>query len=349
MLLLVGMTGADLDLALVRRRGADAARIGVCGLVLPLALGVAAGYLAPHALLPTKADRTLFVLFVGVAMAVSALPVIAKTLGDMGLIHRDFGQLTIASGVVDDIAGWLLLSLISAAGAVGLHWVSVERELLWLAVIILLAATVGRRMTRAALAAAGRGREAAPVVTVAALVIAGCATATQAAGLEASFGAFVGGLMVGTAAPTDLRGLKPLRTSVNAVFAPLFFATAGLRMDVTVLGRPVILLCTLAAVAVAVLGKFSGAFLGGRTSGLDRWESLALGAGMNARGVIQLIVATVGLQLGILNTVSYTILVLVAITTSLMAPPILRLADRRISLTEQEEQRRERLAALNRR
>jgi len=345
-LMLVGMTGAELDRGLVRRRGAAAVRVAVAGLVIPLGLGIAAGYLAPRPLLPSGTDRTLFALFAGVAMAVSALPVIAKTLGDMGLLYRDFAQLTIAAGVVDDIAGWLLLSLISAAGAAGLHWRVVDRELLWLAALILVAATAGRVAARRAMAAAGRSRDPGPAVAVAAVLITGCAAATQSVGLEASFGAFVGGLLLGGAAPADLRRVEPLRAAVNAVFAPLFFATAGLRLDLALLGRPAVLLSALAALAVAVLGKFSGAFLGGRASRLDGWESLALGAGMNARGVIQLIVASVGLRLGILNTTAYTVLVLVAVATSLMAPPILRVAERRIAHTEQEEARRLRMAAL---
>lgn len=345
-LMLVGITGADLDRGLVRRRGGAALRVAAAGLVLPLGLGIGAGLLAPRALVPTGTDRTLFALFAGVAMAVSALPVIAKTLSDMRLLHRDFAQLTIAAGVVDDITGWLLLSLVSAAGAAGLNWRVAQREVLWLVVLILVAATAGRVVTRRALAIAGRSREAGPAVAAATLVVIGCATATQSVGLEASFGAFVGGLLLGTAAPADLRRIAPLRTAVDAVFAPLFFATAGLRLDLTLLGRPVVLLCAVVALAVAVLGKFSGAFLGGRASRLSGWESLALGAGMNARGVIQLIVASVGLRLGILNTTAYTILVLVAVATSLMAPPILRVAERRIEYTEREETRRLRFAAM---
>jgi Kef-type K+ transport system membrane component KefB len=344
-ILLVGMTGAEIDLGLVRRRGATAVRVAIAGLVLPLALGVAAGCLAPGFLLPAGPGRPLFALFVGVAMSVSALPVIAKTLGDMGLLHRDFGQLTIAAGVIDDVIGWLLLSVVSAAGVAGLHWHALDRPLILLAVFGPLAMTAGRAIARAALAAAGRMADAGPAVGLGALMILGCAAATQSMGLEASFGAFVGGLMLGAAATPDLRRLEPLRAVVNSVLAPLFFATAGLRLDLTLLGRPAALLCALAALALAVLGKFSGAFLGGRASRLDAWESLALGAGMNARGVIQLIVASVGLRLGILNTTAYTILVLVAISTSLMAAPILRLAERRIGHSELEDERRARLAA----
>ncbi len=338
-LLLVGLTGIEIDFSLLRRRRAATAWVGLSGLAVPLALGIGAGFLAPAVLL-SGSSRGVFALFAGVAMCVSALPVIAKVLADMRLQHRDFGQLTIAAGVVDDVIGWMLLSVVAAAATVGLHGKTIAMPLIWLAVIIIFALTVGRPAVRWAIATAARQQGSGPVLATAVVLLFGCAAATQAMGLEASFGAFVGGLLIGQADPSDLRRLTALRTSVMAVFAPLFFATAGLRMDLTLLARPAILLSVVAALAIAALGKFSGAFLGARFSGVGRWEALALGAGMNARGVIQIIVATVGLQVGVLNTASYTIIILIAIATSLMAPPILRFAESRIPTNAAEETRR---------
>jgi Kef-type K+ transport system membrane component KefB len=277
-------------------------------------------------------------------MCVSALPVIAKTLDDMGLLHRDFGQLTVAAGVADDVVGWLLLSVASAMAAAGTHrfpW----QSMLWLVVIVLGAVTIGRALAPRVIGRAGRRSASGPVVTTVVVTFLGCAAATQAAGLEASFGAFIGGLLIGTAAESDLRWLAPLRTVVASVLAPLFFATAALRVDLGVLRHPAVLAAAVVALFIAAAGKFAGAYLGGMAAKLDRWESLAVGAGMNARGVIQLIVASVGLRIGVLNTDSYTIVVIVAVTTSLMAPPILRVAQARIDGTAAEEERKVRLAA----
>jgi len=108
------------------------------------------------------------------------------------------------------------------------------------------------------------------------------------------------------------------------VGAPIFLATAGLRMDLTALANRTVLLSALVVLAVAVIGKFAGAYLGGRLSRLPRRECLALGAGMNARGVVEVVVALAGLRLGVLTPATYTIIVLVAVVTSLMAPPLLR-------------------------
>ncbi len=138
----------------------------------------------------------------------------------------------------------------------------------------------------------------------------------------------------------DQASVAPLRIVVMAVLAPIFFATVGLRVDLTALGEPRVLLAAVIVLAVAVFGKFAGVYAGARASRLTPWEALALGAGMNARGVIEIVVASVGVRLGVLSTETYTVIVLVAIVTSVMAPPILRRAMRQVEQTAAEEQRR---------
>ncbi|MBF8194283.1 cation:proton antiporter [Nonomuraea sp. K274] len=338
-LLLVGITGMHVDLDLIKRKGATAVRISVAGLVVPLLCGVAAGMLLPASLVGAQGDRTVFALFLGVALCVSAIPVIAKTLMDMNLLHREVGQLTLAAGTIDDVFGWLMLSVVSAMATTGLRAGSVAVSLIGLAVFVALAVTVGRRAVGLLLRPVARAESSGPAVAAVVVMLLGGAAVTHAVGLEAVFGAFVLGILIGRAPGFDLARLAPLRTVVLAVLAPIFFATAGLRMDLTALRDPVILLAALAVVAIAIAGKFVGAFAGALSSRLTSWEALALGAGMNARGVIEVIVAMVGLRLGVLNTAGYTILILVAVITSLMAPPLLRLAMTRVADRPGERER----------
>jgi predicted Kef-type K+ transport protein len=175
--------------------------------------------------------------------------------------------------------------------------------------------------------------------TVAMLLLS--AAATHLLGLEAVLGAFVCGTVMGSCGELDRVRLAPLRHVTTAVLAPVFFATAGLRMDLTALARPAVLGAAMAVLLIATVGKFSGAYIGARLSRLSRWEALALGAGLNARGVIEVVVAMVGLRLGVLSAETYTIVVLVAIATSLMAPPVLRFALGRVALTAEEHVREE--------
>jgi len=157
--------------------------------------------------------------------------------------------------------------------------------------------------------------------------------------MEAILGTFLGGIVIGSSGQFDAARLAPLRTFVIWVLAPIFFATAGLRMDLTALSRPAVLGVAIVMLLTAVVGKFAGAYAGARAARLDHWEGLALGAGLNARGVIEVIVAIVGLRLGVLSPELFTIIVLVAIATSLMASPSLRFAIRRIPVTTEERHR----------
>ncbi|MGB3442587.1 MAG: cation:proton antiporter [Actinophytocola sp.] len=335
-LLLVGITGAQLDTRMVRRRAGTAARISICGLVIPLGFGIGLGYLLPASLLAENSARPVFALFLGVAMCVSAIPVIAKTLSDMNLMHREVGQLTLAAGMIDDAVGWLLLSVVSAMATIGLRADKVVLSIAVLVVFVMASLLVARPLVRLSLRMTSRTDGSSPTIALTVVIMLLGAAATHSLGMEPIFGAFVAGIVIG---PAYAARLAPLRTIVLSVLAPIFLASAGLRMDLTALGEPSVLFAAVVVLAVAILGKFAGAYLGARASRLSSWEGLALGAGMNARGVVEVVVAMAGLRLGVLNVASYTIILLVAIVTSVMAPPVLRLAMRRVEYTAEERLR----------
>ncbi len=340
-LLLVAITGMHLDLSLLRTKAATAAAVSGAGLLVPLGLGVGAGFLVPATLRGDGSSTVVFALFLGIAMCVSAVPVIAKTLIDMKLEHRAIGQLILLAGTVDDAVGWILLSVVVAMATAGLTAGGVLASVASLIGVVLVMATIGRRIVTATMRIATRAHDRTVPMAVAVVWVLLCAAATHALHLEAVFGAFLCGIALGTC-----RGewVAPLRAVVLSVLAPLFFATAGLRLDLTALLRPEVALVALVLTALAIVGKFAGAGIGAAVSGLNRWEALALGAGMNARGVVQIIIASVGLTTGILGTEMYTIIVLIALITSVMAAPILRFAADRIERTPAEERRAKELA-----
>ena len=338
-LLLVGVTGSHFDLAMLRRRRATAARISISGLVVPLAMGIGLGLVLPASLLAGDTERGVFALFLGVAMCVTAIPVIAKTLSDLRLLHRDVGQLTLAAGLVDDAVGWFLLSVVSALATVGISTGKVSLSVLYLVGFVVFAFVVARPVVRWTMQRADRSGQSGPTIAITVITILLGAATTQALGMEAIFGAFVAGIIVGAPNAANRRKLAPLSAVVLWVFAPLFLASAGLRMDLTSLAHGTTALAALAILAVAIVGKFAGAYLGARLSRLSNWEALAMGAGMNARGVVEVVIATTGLRLGVLNTATYTSIVLVAIVTSLMAPPLLRFAMSRVVPSDEERLR----------
>lgn len=341
-LLLVAVTGMHLDLELIRKRGATAAKISGAGLLVPLALGIGAGFLLPDMLHSSESPPLVFALFLGVAMCVSAIPVIAKTLIDMKLIHRDVGQLILMAGTIDDAFGWLMLAVVSALATHGLHASNVAYSIVTLVGVLLIAATVGRRLVQTAMRLASRSSEKSVPVTMAVVLVVLSSAATHAMRLEAVLGAFLCGILLGTCRSSGYDWAAPLRTVVLSVLAPLFFATAGLRVDLTALGQAEVAVSAIAVVALAIAGKFIGAGIGAAMSGLSKWEALALGAGMNSRGVVEIVIASVGVTVGILNRDMYTIIVLVAVVTSVMAPPILRLAMKKVEHTAEEKLRERR-------
>ncbi|WP_406211357.1 cation:proton antiporter [Kitasatospora sp. NBC_01560] len=336
-LLLVGVAGAHLDLKLLRRRRGVVVRVGLGSLVIPLALGFACGWLVPRALVGEGAQRPAFALFLGVALSVSAIPVIAKTLSDLNLLHRDVGQLTLAAAAVDDAVGWFLLSLVSAMAAGSLGPARVGLAVLYLTGFVAVAALIGRPLVRRVLRTAARTGDTGAVSGIVVVVVLLCAAAGQALALEAVFGAFVAGVLISSA--IEARLLAPLRAVTVTVLAPLFLANAGLRIDLGALRDPAVLLTGVGLLLLATLGKFAGAYLGARSSRLTRWEGLAIGAGLNARGAVEIVVASVGLRLGILTTATYTIVVLIAVLTSVMAPPLLRWSMKRVEQNADEHLR----------
>ncbi|MDP9408379.1 MAG: cation:proton antiporter [Actinomycetota bacterium] len=342
-LLLLLLTGFETDLGLVRQLGRAAAAVSTGSILVPFAVGLGAGYLLPAEFVGEGAQRTVFALFLATALSISSLPVIAKILTELGLTRRNFGQLTIAAGMANDVVGWLLLGAIASLARTG----SVQVDTLLVTVggmlaFLGIAFTLGQRLVDLALhrlRQRGGGLSAAVTVTVAVTFAAGAVT--QALHVEAVLGAFVAGIVINRSRYQDTRVAGVLEHVTTGIFAPLFFATAGLRVDLGLLTDPTVVLWSLVIIAVATAGKFGGAFLGGRVAGLGNAESFALGAGLNARGALEIIIATVGLSLGVLSSSSYTAVVIMAIVTSMTAPPLLRAVARRWRGTEEEQRRLE--------
>jgi Kef-type K+ transport system membrane component KefB len=324
--LLLILTGLETDLALIRRLGRATTRVAFGSLAIPVLAGIALGLGLPETFVGAAADRTVFALFLGTALGISALPVIATILGDLDLMRRNVAQVLLAAAMANDVAGWILLGIVAGLAQSGsLDAVRLTVTVAGLVVFLGLAFTLGQRGVDAALRTSRLRRWGIPGSLTSILGVAlGAGALTHALGLEAVFGAFVAGIVVGRSRFHDADAFPHLDGITRAFFAPLFFATAGLRVDLGLLRDPEVLGWGVVVVAAASASKAIGAYLGARYAGLAHREGLALGAGLNARGAIEIVVATVGLSLGVLNPKSYSLVVLMAMATSMMAPPLLR-------------------------
>ena len=324
LLLLLVVVGMEVDLGILRRRGKSALATALLGIALPAASGMALGWLLPVSDLVDPSRRAALALLLAVALSVSALPVIARTLLDLGLFKSDVGLMVMAAAMIDDVVGWLALSLLlGSAGAVGLDQEPFVRTLALGAMFAAAVLVAGRRLLGRVLerlqrgGATGPGRVLSVVVAFALLGAAGA----RALGLHAVFGGFVAGLSVGGSAKVNARMRAMVEDFVSHVFAPVFFATLGLRVDfAAAFDLP---LCAV-VFALATVPKILGCALGARVGGLKWREATAVGVGMNARGAMGVIVAALARDAGVVGDRVFVALVVMALGTSLLSGPAMK-------------------------
>ncbi len=348
--LLLVTAGFETDLGLIRRLGRAAALVTGFSLLLPLVGGLAVGVSLPASFIGADSDRTVFALFVAAALSVSALAVIAKILSELGLMRRDFGQITVAAGMANDVVGWVMLAVFAGfaiSGDVSIR--GILQTVIGLALFLGLAMTVGQRLVDRALRWVRRdGPNLAGALTVVVIAMLGYGVATQALGIEAVLGAFVAGVVLHRSRFQQPDVLGHLESLTSTFLAPVFFATAGLRVDLALLGEGDTLAWAGLLVAVAIVAKFAGAYLGARLAGQSSRAAAALGAGLNARGALEIVIASVGLSLGVFTETAYTVIIIVPLVTSVFAAVMLRVIVRDWLGSAEERERLEREEALKR-
>ncbi|MGA0236844.1 MAG: cation:proton antiporter [Acidimicrobiales bacterium] len=348
--LLLITAGFETDLGLIRRLGRAAALVAGFSLFVPLVGGLIVGELLPEEFVGAESERLVFALFVAAALSVSALAVIAKILSELGLMRRDFGQITVAAGMANDVVGWVMLAIFAGfatSGAVSLG--GITKTVGGLVVFVILAMTVGQRVVDRALRYVRRNGPNIPgamTVVIATMLIYG--VATQALGIEAVLGAFVAGVVLHRSRFQQQEVLHHVESITDSFLAPVFFATAGLRVDLTLLGEGDALQWAFVVVLVAIVAKFAGAFIGARLAGQSRRAASALGAGLNARGALEIVIASVGLSLGVFTETAYTVIVIVPLVTSIFAAVSLRIVVRDWRGSDEEQERLDREEALSR-
>ena len=307
--------GVELDAAAVVQRARAALLIVLSGILLPFAMGVLlAAWLYPSLAGP-GVSFVVFGAFVGVAMSITAFPVLARILSDFGLTRTPLGMMAISAAAVEDVIAWCLL-----AGVAGLARAEAGAGLVTsaLAVAFAVLMTVVVRPIVVRLAS----RPASPVTVIgltAGMLVS--AAATDAIGIHALFGAFLFGAFVPAHSPAGEAITARLR-GVIWLLLPIFFAVTGLRTEVRLIEGAAWLTC-LGILLVACAGKLGGAYTAARYAGLPQREAAAIGALMNTRGLVELVVLNLGLSLGVIAPTLFAMLVLMALVTTAMTTPLL--------------------------
>jgi Kef-type K+ transport system membrane component KefB/nucleotide-binding universal stress UspA family protein len=343
-LLLLLLTGMETDLKLVRRVGKAAVAISITGIVVPFACGFALGQFLPQSLLPHPEGRLVASLFLGTALSISSVKIVAVVVREMNFMRRNVGQIIVATAIIDDTIGWIIIAMIFSLAAQGtLDLYSVGRALLGTLAFLAVSFTIGRRLTFRLIRWANDNLvSSAVVITVILLLMSVMAMITHLIGVHTVLGAFIAGVLVGESPILTRQIDERLRGLISGLFMPVFFGLAGLTADLTVLKDPHLLMLTAALVLIASIGKFGGAFAGGAIGGLTMRECYALASGMNARGSTEVIIATIGLSMGMLSQNMFSMILTMAILTTMAMPPMLRAALSRLPLKQEEKARLER-------
>jgi Kef-type K+ transport system membrane component KefB len=323
------IVGVDFQTALIRRRLRSAASVSIAGIVTPFALGcvLASALASDRRFFPEGVSSLHAMVFLGAAMSVTAFPVLARIIHERGLTGTSLGTLTLAAGSVDDAAAWCILALLLAGfgGEATVALMTIAGGLLYVVLVVFAArptlARVGRAVERS------EGLSHGTLAFVLMLVMA-AAWFTDAIGIHAVFGAFVLGVAVppGLLARELKRSIEPMTTGL---LVPLFFVYSGLNTRLGLVDSRELWAVALVILLAACVGKGVACWLAARLNGEDNREALAIGTLMNARGLMELIILNIGLERGLISRSLFTMMVFMAIATTLAASPLFEWVYRR--------------------
>lgn len=344
-IMLLVVIGFETDLAIIARFRTAALGVSAGALLLPLGVVMGLSFIVPTSFIGEGTTTGVFAGFFALAMSVSALPVVAKILQDLGFMRRNFGQITLAAGMTMDAAGWLFLAALSGIAQDGFDPVLMAQSFGGLVVFLVFLVTVGRWALDGLMRwVMDRGSSLSAALTISLVAAFMGGLVTQALRLEAILGAFIVGILLATLRHQLPQVEHVLETTTAAIFAPIFFAFSGLRVDIGLLNDVSAIAWTVGLTIVAIVAKILGTMGGGFFAGIRGREALALGSGLSALGAMGIVVAIVGLNLGVVSETGYTVMVIVAIVTSMIAPVLLKFvvkgwevpADEKIRLDREE-------------
>jgi len=319
------LIGLELDPKLLRGRGKSSFAISAAGICVPFGLGALLALQIFEAQASAGVPRISFVLFMGIAMSITAFPVLARILAERNLIRTKLGSIALACAAADDVTAWCLLAwVVSVVHAKGTSaaLITCFEALAFAGGMLLfvrpLLARLGKRITT-------RENLTQNVVAFTFVLLLSSALVSDLIGIHALFGAFLFGTIMPRRGDYAHALAERLEDFVVVALLPLFFAYSGLRTELGLLESSSDWLLCLSLIAVACIGKFGGSFCVARLTGMSTRDSAALGVLMNTRGLMELIVLNVGLDLGVISPKIFTMMVIMALLTTVMTTPLLQL------------------------
>jgi Kef-type K+ transport system membrane component KefB len=326
LILLMLQVGMEFDFAHLNAKGNRAAMVlvSLAGIVAPFALGVAIGWYSAPILAP-GINPVGYTLFCGVALSITAMPILGRIMIEYDLTRTPLGAITISAAAIDDVIGWTLLAAVAAAAVGGFSIEGTALRVLGLAGYVALSFFVVRHVLNRMLDRVDGGSALTQNgMAVVLMFTFASAIATYKLGVFAIFGGFMIGVLLHDRAQLVAAWKAQVAPFVTVLFLPVFFTFTGLRTDVQGLDSLELWLWCAAFMALAYLGKFGGCYLGARLAGVPKNEAKAIAIMMNTRALMELVVLNVGYDLGVIPQSVFTMLVLMALVTTVTTAPLLR-------------------------
>lgn len=328
LVLFMFVIGMDVDFGILKNKMHETLVISHAGIIVPFFLGIVASFWVYEEYASQQTDFLPFALFIGISMSITAFPVLARIIRERGIGGSSVGVLAIASAANDDVTAWCLLAVVIAVAEAGSLLSALYTVGLAIAFIVVMFCIVRPFLRRVGDKHVGLEGAGGGFVGSVFLVLLISSVATEIIGIHALFGAFVAGVVM---PPHEAfrRGMVEKVEDVALVFfLPLFFAFTGLRTEIGLLDTPALWGACALLIVVAVLGKLGGCSLAARAVGESWRDSLTLGTLMNTRGLMELVALNIGYEMGVLPPQIFVILVLMALSTTFMTTPLLRLVER---------------------
>lgn len=325
LILFMFVIGMDLDINFLRNQFGEAAVISVGGTMLPFLLGTASAIYLYTNFAPANVNFIHFALFIGIAMSITAFPVLARIIHERGLTKTHLGSMAITCAAIGDILAWLIFAAIIAIVKAGTLIGAIYSLGFTFAYIIFMWFIVRKLLNKMGDIYASSENLSKTVLAFLFLILLFSSLTTELIGIHALFGAFVAGVIV----PFKMNIRKILTEKIEDIsmvlLLPLFFVFTGLRTQLGLLNSPHLWVVTFFIILVAFTGKFGSTFILGKMAGHSSKDSLSLGMLMNARGLMELIVLNIGFELGIFSAQIFTMFVIMALFTTIMTTPSLEI------------------------
>jgi len=325
LILFMFVIGMELDLKALRNKAHDAVVISHASIIIPFALGVGFAFYIYEQFAPANIEFASFALFMGIAMSITAFPVLARIVQERGIHKTKLGAVVITCAAADDVTAWCILAAVIAIVKAGSFVSSLYIIGLALIYVFVMLMVVRPFLKRVGELKSTRESLSKPVVAIFLLTLIISAYVTEIIGIHALFGAFMAGAIMPESARFRSIIIDKVEDTAVILLLPLFFVFTGLRTQIGLISDPALWKMTLLIIAIAVSGKFFGSMIAAKFVGQSWKDSLSIGALMNTRGLMELVVLNIGYDLGVLSTEVFTMMVIMALVTTFMTGPALDL------------------------